>query len=209
MSYLEELKERYKAARRRMEQAAIRVRPASNLPPPTPKPEPEAPVKKPGLISEKAESDIISKALKIVNSEEACRHTQAYRMADELVNSPRLPPIPGLVLNETGAIRWMRIMHAVAKQHGIDAKDIMSESRKRHIINARFEVFYRLRIDLGMSYMKIAGLFGKDHSTIIHGVNKLRMKLLDEKKRQHKDGDPATGNHLNGGRIHTDNLSAA
>lgn len=189
MSYLEELKQRYKDARKRMEKHAIKEPRVISLPPPMPKPEPEVqPGKRPGLVSEKAEKEIICKALKVTNIDDLSPHSQAYRMADELMNSPRLPPIPGLVLNETGAVRWMRILRAVAKIHNVNPADIMSESRKRHIINARFEVFYRLRIDLAMSYTKIAGIFGKDHTTIMHGVHKMRRKLLDETKRLAEDG---------------------
>lgn len=210
MSYLEELRTRYKEARKRMERYAIpEPRPVRSLPPPTPKPEPEPQVKRPGLVSEKADREIVLKALKVSDIENLCHHSQIYKMAEELMNSPRLPPLPGLVLNETGAIRWMRIMHAVAKQHGIDAKEIMGESRKRHVIVARFEVFYRLRIDLAMSYTKIGCIFHKDHSTIIHGVNKVRQKLLDEKKRLTDDGLSLAVKHSDRGGSHPEDLSAA
>lgn len=210
MSYLEELKTRYKEARKRMERYAIpEPRPVRSLPPPMPQPELEPVEKRPGLVSEKADKEIILKALKVTDIENLCQHSQLYRMAEELMNSPRLPPIPGLVLNETGAIRWMRIMHAVAKQHGIDPKEIMGESRKRHVILARFEVFYRLRIDLAMSYTKIGCIFHKDHSTIIHGVNKVRQKLLDEKKRRADDGRSLAVKHPDRGGSHPEDLSAA
>jgi len=211
MSYLEELKDRYKEARKRMERYAIpEPRPVRSLPPLMPKPETEPEGKRPGLVSEKADKEIILKALKVTNIENLCHHSQLYKMAEELMNSPRLPPIPGLVLNETGAIRWMRIMHAVAKQHGIDPKEIMGESRKRHVIFARFEVFYRLRIDLAMSYTKIGFIFHKDHSTVIYGVNKVRQKLLDEKKRRADDVSSLTVKHSDrGGLHHPEDLSAA
>lgn len=208
MSYLEELKQRYKEARKRMEKHAIRVPPANNSLRLMRKPEPEDQAEKAGLVSEKAENEIVSKALKVVNDESANPHSQAYRMAEELINSPRLPPIPGLVLTEPGAVRWMRIMHAVAKQHGVGAADIMSQSRRRHIINARFEVFYRLRIDLGMSYMRIAALFNKDHSTVIHAVNKLRRKLLDEGKGLAEDVRLHAVTHSDRTKAQTSDLSA-
>jgi chromosomal replication initiation ATPase DnaA len=76
----------------------------------------------------------------------------------------------------------MRILHAVARKHEIDADEILGRSRRRAVIDARFEVFYRLRVELAFSYLKIAHLMRKDHSTIMHGVNKLRKKLLDEKR---------------------------
>ena len=116
-------------------------------------------------------------------------------MAEEIANSPKLPPIPGLVLNEIGAIRWMRVLHAVARQHGIGADEILSHSRQRHVVVARFEVFYRLRIDLGMSYKKIADLMKKDHTTILYGVHKVRKHLLDHSSEVSESGMLRFGKH--------------
>lgn len=216
MTYLEELRSRYKEARKRMQRHAIKEKLlAINSLPPTPKPEPELKpevtknLPKAGLVSEKAEKEIICKALKVTSLDNLEHHSQAYKMANELVNSPRLPPLPGLVLDEIGAVRWMRIMHAVAKMHGIPASDIMGKSRENHIVSARFEIFYRLRIDLAMSYAKIGSIFGKDHTTVIHGVRKVRQKLLDEIKRQADDDCPLVANHSVHGGPHTPDLSAA
>lgn len=208
MTYLEELKTRYKEARKRMQKHAIpEPRPVRNLPQPMPLPE-EA-EKGPGLVSEKAERDIVCNALKITSIEGLDHHSQIYRMADELLSSPRLPPLPGLVLNEMGAIRWLRVLHAVAKQHNVTPAEIRGKSRKRHVINARFEVFYRLRTDLAMSYTKIGIVFGKDHTTVLHGVNKLRQKLLDEIKKPPDDHGPRLIIHLDQRGADPTNLSAA
>ena len=187
MSYQEYLKEHYKAVKKRLLQNAIPEPKA--LPKPTSE---SSDPPKGGLVSAKAESKIVSDALTVVtpiNSQEA------MRLAEELMNSPKLPPLPGLVLNETGAVRWMRILHAVANKHGIDASEILGRSRRRIVIEARFEVFYRLRVELAFSYLKIAHLMKKDHSTIMHGVNKLRQKLLDERKGMSDDGSAFWPSH--------------
>lgn len=206
MSYLEELKARYKAARARMGMTAP-SQPVISLPEPTQKsPEPPPPVKRkkrPGLISEKSEKDIVCKALRITNIDSLDPSSQAYNMAHELINSPRLPVLPGLVLDETGAVRWMRILHAVAQQHNLKPEDIIGESRRRCVIVARHEVFYRLRMDLAMSYTKIGGLFRRDHSTVMHGINKIRKRLLDEIKRQADDQSSPVVTHLTTGDRHS------
>jgi hypothetical protein len=174
MSYQEYLKQHYKQVRKRMMQNAI----PEKKPLPAPMPESVSPPKG-GLVSEKADKKIVTEALTVVTP---VNTQEALRLADELMNSPRLPPLPGLALHETGAVRWMRILHAVARKHEIDADEILGRSRRRAVIDARFEVFYRLRVELAFSYLKIAHLMRKDHSTIMHGVNKLRKKLLDEKR---------------------------
>lgn len=212
MSYLEELKNHYKAVRKRLCQNAVKSVPrVKSLPPHMPKLEPEQRAKSApnlGLISEKAEKEIVCKALRITDIGSLNHGSQAYKLADELVNSPRLPPLPGLVLNEQGAVRWMRILHAVAKHHGVDAADITGTSQKRHVVNARFELFYRLRIDLAMSYTKIGSICNRDHTTVMHGVKKIRQMLLDEIGRLSDDRNPSLVNHLDQSGTPPVNLSA-
>lgn len=180
MSYHDYLKEHYKAVRKRMLQNAIPEPKA--LPKPTNE---SSDLPKGGLVSELQDEQIVSEALTVVRP---VNSAQALRLAEEIENSPRLPPLPGLNLNEPGAIRWMRIIHAVAKKYEVDPEEIMGICRRRIVVVARFEIFYRLRVDLAFSYPKISHIMKKDHSTVIHGVNKIRKKLLDENKRLADDG---------------------
>ena len=69
----------------------------------------------------------------------------------------------------------------------VDAKEILSPSRRREIIKARFETFYRLRVDVRMSYEKIARLMKRDHTSVMHGVYKVRDRLLDEQSKKSND----------------------
>lgn len=183
MSYLSELQSHYKAVRARIQSAAYK--PPKALPKPTPKPlEKEA-----GLAPKSAQGALVTEALRQANPEWiGGNHSQAIKIAQEMASAPRLPPLPGLVLNEIGAIRWMRVLRAVAKHHRVAPSEILSASRKRHVTQARFEVFYRLRVDLCMSYEKIAGLMKKDHTTILYGVNKMREMLLDDLCAERDDG---------------------
>jgi hypothetical protein len=203
MSYLEELKEHYKAVRQRMRKNAIKEPKA--LPPPTPE---STEVLGEGLVTVEAQNKIVTEAITITGTLSSYDHMQTVRLAEELMGSPRLPPLPGLVLHEAGAVRWMRILHAVALQHKTDAEEILGRSRRRSVVMARFEVFYRLRVELAYSYPKIGKLMKKDHSTIVHGVNKVRQKLLDDKRKMADDGDAFLVTHPYQSAIHTD-LSAA
>jgi hypothetical protein len=199
MSYLKELQEHYKAVKARLN---------ANVPPPVkalPKPTPDLSVKveplsppslpRAGLVPEDAEGRLVTEALREANPYWiGGNHAQAIKIAEQMITAPRLPPLPGLVLNEIGAIRWMRVLHAVAAHHKISPSEITGKSRKRHVIKARFEVFYRLRVDLNFSYPKISQLMKKDHSTVLHGVNKVRQMLLDRRERSGDYGDPSAGN---------------
>lgn len=181
MSYLKELQEHYKAVKARIRAAALE--PPKALPKPMPKLSEQEPPSSPpraGLSPEGADASLVTEALRQSNPEWiGGNHSQAIRIAQEMASAPRLPPLPGLVLDEVGAVRWLRVLHAVAKHHSVDVSEILGTSRKRHILQARFEVFYRLRVDLNLSYMKIAGLMKKDHTTVLHGVNRMRAMLLD------------------------------
>ena len=69
--------------------------------------------------------------------------------------------------------RVRSIVLDVATERGLAVDDIMSRSRKRRIAYARFDVWKRLRaMDNPPSFLKIAMMFDRDHTTIIHGVNK-------------------------------------
>ncbi len=204
MSYQQQLKEHYKAVRERlrMNPARASIVPARLVTPIAPQtlelPAPLPPKNieltcRPGLLSENAEKQIVDEALDCTSPKRyepfmggRCR-AQAERFADEIELSPKLPPLPGLNLEETGGVRWVRVLHAVAKQHNVDVKEILSQSRRREIIKARFETFYRLRVDVRMSYEKIARLMKRDHTTVMHGVYKVRDRLLDEQMKKSND----------------------
>lgn len=200
MSYLKELQDHYKAVKARIRAAAVEQPKA--LPKPMPKLSEQEVASEPpraGLVPIGAEGKLVTEALRQANPEWiGGNHTQAIKIAKEMASAPKLPPLPGLVLNEVGAIRWMRVLHAVAAYHKVDPSEILSASRKRHVTQARFEVFYRLRVDLNMSYQKIAGLMKKDHTTILHGVNKMREMLLDDPCAEGDDGMLASNPPLAG-----------
>ena len=204
MSYQQQLKEHYKAVRERlrMNPARAAIVPASmvapaaqqnlRLPAPLPPKNTEL-TYRPGLLSESAERELVDEALDCTAPKRyepfmgGRNRAQAARFADEIELSPKLPPLPGLNLEETGGIRWVRVLHAVAKQHNVDAKEILRPSRRREIIKARFETFYRLRVDVRMSYEKIARLMKRDHTSVMHGVYKVRDRLLDEQSKKSND----------------------
>lgn len=201
MSYLKELQDRYKAARARM-QANAKLE-NKTLPNPmlvSRAKENSSKHPRAGLVPEGADHALVTEALKQANPEWiGGNHAQAIKIANEMVSAPKLPPLPGLVLNEAGAVRWLRVLHAVAAYHEIDPSEILSTSRKRHVIRARFEVFYRLRVDLNFSYPKIAQLMKKDHTTVLHGVTRMRQMVLDGLVQRDNDSRSPSVTHLTGG----------
>ena len=211
MSYLKDLQNHYKAVRARMQPV---VRPVMKaLPKPMPASQEKASPSKPlkaGLAPEGADTALVTEALRQANPEwVGGNHSQAIKIANEMAAAPRLPLLPGLILNEIGAMRWVRVLHAVAAYHEIDPVEILSTSRKKHVVKARFEVFYRLRVELNFSYPKIAQLMKKDHTTVLHGVTRMKQMLLDGLVERDDDEHSLSVSHSTDSEANLQNLSAA
>lgn len=71
-------------------------------------------------------------------------------------------------------------LRAVSKQLKVDEQSIKSESRKAKINLARQVLMYIMRKDLRLSYEYIGDfLGGRDHSTVIHGVEKIENIIVN------------------------------
>jgi hypothetical protein len=78
-------------------------------------------------------------------------------------------------LKESGKITKLtmrEIVKEVAEKHRLKENDLMTPSRRKNIIAARHEAFYRMRHELKMAFPRIAAYFMMDHTTVIHGVRK-------------------------------------
>ena len=65
----------------------------------------------------------------------------------------------------------IRLLNKASELFDIHKRDLDSDIRFAFIMPARFAMYKALR-ERGWSYPRIGKLFGKDHSTIIHGVNR-------------------------------------
>lgn len=65
------------------------------------------------------------------------------------------------------------IVEAVAEECGVTAADIFSSKRNRPIADARQYAIYITSKMTNMSTLKLGEVFGRDHSTVIHALNKV------------------------------------
>lgn len=72
---------------------------------------------------------------------------------------------------QTPRERLMRMVAAVADEHGVEPREIMSGSRRKAPSRARQDCWARLRRE-GLSYPQIGRMFGRDHSTVVYGVQR-------------------------------------
>jgi hypothetical protein len=63
-----------------------------------------------------------------------------------------------------------QIQMEVAAKHGISRDSMMRSSNVAPIVAARNEAMFRCRTELAMTFPAIARIFGKHHTSVIHGV---------------------------------------
>ena len=74
------------------------------------------------------------------------------------------------------------IVQIVADQYGIDPSDIKSKKRSQDIALPRQIVMYLCNKCIGMSSSEIGRYLERDHSTVIHGIDKMVELITNEKK---------------------------
>jgi len=65
------------------------------------------------------------------------------------------------------------IMEETSTYFGLEPQDLVSKSRSRPLTTARHVAMYLLRELTGLSLIKIGEHFGRDHTTVMHGIKKI------------------------------------
>lgn len=76
-----------------------------------------------------------------------------------------------------------KIMEVVSRHFRVSSGDLCGPSRKSRLVEARQTLMYLLRKQLGLPLEEIGGLLGgRDHSTIIYGIEKVEAACLNQNK---------------------------
>lgn len=96
---------------------------------------------------------------------------------DILRENPGMKPTANLIIEE------------VASFYGIEADMLRSQSRKKETLIPRQVAMYLMQRMAGMSSPEIGREFGKDHSTVLHSINRIEdcIKAGKEQKNEVKD----------------------
>jgi chromosomal replication initiator protein len=70
--------------------------------------------------------------------------------------------------------RLKQIEAIISKVSGISIANLRSHSRKREYTEARMAVWFLAHDHIRMPYRAVAEIYDRDHTTIIHGANKIR-----------------------------------
>ena len=71
------------------------------------------------------------------------------------------------------------ILSVTARYFGLHREDLVSKSRSRPLTTARHVAMYLLRELTELSLIKIGELFDRDHTTVLHGIQKVEKLMLD------------------------------
>ncbi len=77
-------------------------------------------------------------------------------------------------------IKIEKIISEVAKTYNVSERDILSNRKTASLVLARQVAMYIARAATDLSYKAIGESFGKDHTTVLHNVNKIE-KFLEDK----------------------------
>jgi chromosomal replication initiator protein len=78
------------------------------------------------------------------------------------------------------------IFTLIAEHFGITTADIIGKKRNQELVYPRHVAMYILKEDMDMSYPQIGReLGGRDHTTIMHGYNKINAEIAEDTKIQH------------------------
>ena len=85
------------------------------------------------------------------------------------------------------------IIAEVADEFQLFPSDIVSHKRRSKIVKARHKAMWRARQETDASYLKLARIFKRDHTTVIHGVRCWEAKLDGKQYKRAKRADGASG----------------
>ena len=97
---------------------------------------------------------------------------EVIRLQDQLrrVNA-RLAELENVKMERKTAKGALRV---ISETHGVGMDELFSANRTRRVSRARWHAFDLLRSDMHWSFPRIAQFFGVDHTTVLHGISRLR-----------------------------------
>jgi chromosomal replication initiator protein len=80
-------------------------------------------------------------------------------------------------LGRHGPITFEEIAQAVCERYGLSVAQLLSRRRTKQVAMPRQVAMYLCRHLLDVSYPRIGNLFGRDHTTALHGVRTISAKI--------------------------------
>lgn len=84
------------------------------------------------------------------------------------------------------------IIAEVADEFKVFPSDIIAHKKKPKYVNARHKAMWRARTETDASFLKLARIFKRDHTTVIHGVRCWEARLDGKQYKRAKRADGAS-----------------
>ena len=84
------------------------------------------------------------------------------------------------------------IIAEVADEFQLFPSDFVRPKRRSKIVKARHKAMWRARQETDASYLKLARIFKRDHTTVIHGVRCWKARLDGKQYKRAKRADGAS-----------------
>ena len=84
------------------------------------------------------------------------------------------------------------IIAEVADEFKVFPSDIIAHKKKPKYVSARHKAMWRARQETDASYLKLARIFKRDHTTVIHGVRCWEARLDGKLYKRTKRADGAS-----------------
>jgi chromosomal replication initiator protein len=72
------------------------------------------------------------------------------------------------------------IINEVCKFFNLDIEEILSTSKRANIVHARQMAIYLIKSLMDISYTQIGAVFKRDHTTIMHSINQIEAKKVND-----------------------------
>jgi chromosomal replication initiator protein len=70
-----------------------------------------------------------------------------------------------------------RVIEIVGKFYGVAQADLLGTDRTQHVAMVRHIAMYLARAHCRLSYPELGGVFGRDHSSVIHAVRMIERRI--------------------------------
>lgn len=70
-----------------------------------------------------------------------------------------------------------RILEMVAEFYGFEAMDLLKQCRRHEYVTARQIAWYLHRMITGATLPELGKMYGRDHTTVLHGLRSFKKKL--------------------------------
>jgi chromosomal replication initiator protein len=84
------------------------------------------------------------------------------------------------VMERPSAAPIERVIGIVGKFYGVAQAALLGADRSQHVAMVRHIAMYLARQHSGLSYPELGGVFGRDHSSVIHGVRMIEGRIKNQ-----------------------------